>query len=253
MNDSKIKLFQSILSDYKTLGIYPTENGETVRLNGRNYFFLLYMFQFLVAMSAHSLFKTQSMAEYPFMFCVCIGMLLVFVVYSIQIWMTNKIFKLIESFESFIASSESFEWIAYFDELLSTKVLNRFLGIQFDKTTEITYNQLNKQIERMSRLIKILVLKLSGSSVMVLPLMLTLVNYFVFNLGSKSFFLPFPIMYVNFRKDNFNRKVKESKKILYWNISKVAIRLGHTTRLFRHFYFWMCWSVYVNRMFYPND
>lgn len=58
------------------------------------------------------------------------------------------------------------------------------------------YSELNEKIEQMTYLLYILVVK--ASLIMTFPsaLLVTAINYFIYDLGAESYFLPVPLMYV---------------------------------------------------------
>ena len=60
------------------------------------------------------------------------------------------------------------------------------------------YQDFLEKIEQMSQLLYIVVAKLVALITFVPALIVTLVNYFVYNLGDDSYFLPMPLMYYGF-------------------------------------------------------
>lgn len=52
------------------------------------------------------------------------------------------------------------------------------------------YSKLNEKIERMSNLVYLLIIKLTVPGVIIPGLLITIVNYFVYDLGDDSYFLP---------------------------------------------------------------
>ena len=56
------------------------------------------------------------------------------------------------------------------------------------------YIEIDKKIERMSELIYFVLIKICLLGAMLPALLMTTVNYFVYNLGEESFYLPAPVM-----------------------------------------------------------
>lgn len=63
-------------------------------------------------------------------------------------------------------------------------------------TFKIKDKGLNEQIEWISKLVYFVQVKLTVGAVVFPAMLITLVNYFVFNKNDQSYFLPIPIMYV---------------------------------------------------------
>lgn len=59
------------------------------------------------------------------------------------------------------------------------------------------YTNLNKKIELLSKIYYFFVVKLTMPGVLMPSFVLTIVNYFVYNLENDSYFLPMPIVYVS--------------------------------------------------------
>lgn len=58
------------------------------------------------------------------------------------------------------------------------------------------YMELTEKIERMSKLVYSIFVEASLVGLVIPPLLITLVNYFVYDLSEESYFLPTPVMYV---------------------------------------------------------
>lgn len=58
------------------------------------------------------------------------------------------------------------------------------------------YIKLNERIERIFKLLHFLFVEMSIVGVVLPAALITIVNYFVYNLGDESWFLPCPAMYV---------------------------------------------------------
>lgn len=60
----------------------------------------------------------------------------------------------------------------------------------------IEYARLNATIERISKYLYILLIKITPIGMMLPNLLITFGNYFVLNLGDESYFLALPLLYV---------------------------------------------------------
>lgn len=58
------------------------------------------------------------------------------------------------------------------------------------------YIEMNEKVERISRLVYTIFVEASMAGLLIPPLLITLVNYFVYDLNEESYFLPTPVMYV---------------------------------------------------------
>lgn len=65
-----------------------------------------------------------------------------------------------------------------------------------DPILKTNYQKLNEIIELVSEIYYFLLLKISIPGVILPPLFVTIVNYYVYDLGNESYFLPFPFLYV---------------------------------------------------------
>lgn len=63
-------------------------------------------------------------------------------------------------------------------------------------TSSAIYTELNAKIELMSKWSYIILVKVCLVGIFLPLLLLTIVNYFVFQLGEESFYLPFPMLWV---------------------------------------------------------
>ena len=60
----------------------------------------------------------------------------------------------------------------------------------------ISYDELSEKIEQISKLVDLIILKLTFLGTILSAVLLTIINYFVYNLGDESFILPILAMYV---------------------------------------------------------
>lgn len=82
---------------------------------------------------------------------------------------------------------------------LSFQLVIHFIAIgSLDSTSNATmYAELNGKIEQMTELMYFAVVKLTPVGVMMPALIITIVNYYLYDLDDESFFLPLLVMYVS--------------------------------------------------------
>lgn len=187
-----IKLFQYVQNFYQTLGIHPPiQSYQTFSLNRRNLFFLSCSVLTFILSTAYLLFDAQSIQDFGIPFCASVIILSGFFIYIVQIWRNAEIFQLIEHFEKFIEQSKSTKNCSTFseNEILSIIMINFSIGL--DRTL---YAALNERIERISKLVYFCLTYLSAPGALLPPFALSVVNYFVYDLGDESFYLTYPSM-----------------------------------------------------------
>lgn len=67
-----------------------------------------------------------------------------------------------------------------------------------DAMLKAKYSELSENIERMSALIHVVFIKFIVPVLIVPAMLISLVNYYMFDMGDESFDLACPVMYVNF-------------------------------------------------------
>lgn len=99
------------------------------------------------------------------------------------------------------------------------------------------YCGLNDQIERWSNDLYFVVVKLTMTGIIVPIVFVSAINYFLYQLGDESYFLPFPIVYVLISHSSsvvFANMVKSNSAILQTAIqleNTAWILDGYTTRI----------------------
>lgn len=58
------------------------------------------------------------------------------------------------------------------------------------------YAELNAKIERVSKFLYILLIRITPAGIMFPNLLITIGNYFILNLGDESYYLDWPLLYV---------------------------------------------------------
>lgn len=68
------------------------------------------------------------------------------------------------------------------------------IGIAYEPTSTVIYEEFNANIERASKIFHFILTRLVPMGT-ILPLsLLSMVNYFIFDLADESFVLPFPLL-----------------------------------------------------------
>lgn len=71
-----------------------------------------------------------------------------------------------------------------------------YLGVRRSTSRQAGYTQLIKIIEYICELFYLALLKISIPTIMLCALIVTLINFFILDLGDDAYYLPFPTMYV---------------------------------------------------------
>lgn len=71
---------------------------------------------------------------------------------------------------------------------------NSFLGVE--RPEERKYSETITNIEQMSKFMHIILVQLTSIGILIPAIVITSVNYFVYSLGDRSYFLAYPMMYV---------------------------------------------------------
>lgn len=69
-----------------------------------------------------------------------------------------------------------------------------FTGLQHDPLNRSKYTTLNGKIEWTSKMIHLILVKVASPGLILPALTLTVINYFIYDLGEESFCLPCPLM-----------------------------------------------------------
>lgn len=191
-----IKLFQYLQSRHQAVGIYPPgPNQHSGSFNSKNSIFIFFFAQGWIASFAFFLFEAKSAYDYGFSFYVIITELATLAYYSITILKMPDILTLIEKYEELIEKSE---WkrnifISNVNNFNSKTIWFIPIGMH-DSDLTTMYTQLNHNIERGSEIFHFICARITLACDVLPHLLLTIGNYFVYDLGDESYVLPFPLM-----------------------------------------------------------
>ena len=73
---------------------------------------------------------------------------------------------------------------------------NHVLILTGSSKASISYDELSEKIEQMSKVVDLIILKLTYFGTILSALFSTIINHFVYNLDDESFILPILAMYV---------------------------------------------------------
>lgn len=76
------------------------------------------------------------------------------------------------------------------------KIVLLFTGVQNSTTRRTEYKKLIKTIEYICELFFLALMKISIPAIMTSALIVTLINFIIFDLGDDAYYLPFPTMFV---------------------------------------------------------
>lgn len=194
----RIKLFQQLKHSYfEAMGIYLPHSTQKCSPNWRNALIAFFIAQLFVAAFVYLAYGADSTFEYGTDFYASVSESCCLSYFVIQYFQMPKITALIDSCEEFIEKSEFRSYVSLFVFFRLTKSLF-ILGIH----SQIIYNEMNEKIERISKLVYTIFVEASIVGLVLPPLLITLVNYFIYDLKDESYFLPTPVKYVvQYRND----------------------------------------------------
>lgn len=190
-NKPKIKLFQSLRKYFQILGTYSPELHTNRPFNPRNVFVLICYIQLFVSSLAFSLFEARSVNEYGRNYYGYMTELLFVFIVASQICRMADISKFIENCEEFIARRESNQSIATIERL---KIEIKINFNQLGRNARTFYDEVNEKIERWNKMIYFVTAIVSCAGVILPPLLITTVNYCIYDLKQESYLLPFPVV-----------------------------------------------------------
>lgn len=185
---TKIKLFQSLRKYFQILGIFSSGWNESRLLNSRNVFVLSWYIQATATALTYTLSEATTIVEYGLEYYALSSELVTIFAISSHICQMASISKFVENSEGFIEKSKSMK----IDQLILNKII-----IQFDLLgkSNITYSDMSANIERWNKIIFHVLTKVSLVNCVVLPpLLITSISYWIYDLKEGSYFLSFPVM-----------------------------------------------------------
>lgn len=194
----KLKLLQFTREVYQDMGIYPPHSIQKQHpVNWRNVFILFSLVQIFIVSLAYLIFEAESIVDAGFPFYVINTEFSCAIYYLTNLWKMPKILKLIECFEKFIVESKMWcDVITFGTELKNRCNFQLELGIR-NSGTSTKYDELAENIETVLKLFHVVLVKLSFIGISSSNLIVTTVNYFIFDLGDESYYLPTAVMCVH--------------------------------------------------------
>lgn len=172
------------------MGIYPHHSNQWRSLNAVNLFFLIGFVQMSIATVAYSYFKAKSTIEYGACFYAYTTESAVASHYLIQLWQINNISTLIEHFQAFIEKRK----LCVLRTHTPLMMLFNISGVSARKK----YKKLSENIEFVNKIMHFGLVRLTLVGVVQPAFFVTVANYYYYDLGKDSFYLPFPAMYGGF-------------------------------------------------------
>lgn len=205
----RIYLFRALQGYHHTMGVYPCKSDQEWPLKSKNWLVIITVAQQLVSSLAFFLFKAKSAAEFGWTFYIFTTESTTISYYLVQIFHFGNTLKLIKKFEIFIHeskwSAQTFLWKMTF-QTIEYSTLHSFVCWIVETNIERTpyYGELNGKIEKISRILHFCCVFLTEIATIVPFLIVTIINYMIYDRGDESFYLPFPVVYVCY---NCNFKV----------------------------------------------
>lgn len=195
---ARLKVLRFTQKIYQDMGICPSPSNPNLHsINWRNCSVLISLAQMLIFSLAFLAFKADNIVDVGTAFYAVVTETVCSIYMIINFYNMPKILKLIEKFETFIDQSKSFGWKSSFF-LLKFWISIYFLeclGIK-KSDTSTKYSDLIEIIEKVTKWYYIVYVKVTSIGMIFATLLITLINYFVNDLGDESYFLAFPVLCV---------------------------------------------------------
>lgn len=198
-----VKLMKSTLKYFETLGIYPLQQNKNYTFNWISVSVLSTMIAILISTGTFFLFKAETIDEYSKTFYAVVTELYFLICFIANIWKMESILQAIEKNEDFIGKSELTIVVIHgiirqnqgMRAVMKNKNCLQILGSN-NTILWSSFNELSGKIEWMSQRLHFFVTQLTLIGLMSPSLLITIGNYFIFDLSNESFYLSCPLTYV---------------------------------------------------------
>lgn len=195
----KMRLFQNVEKMYQVTGIQKAKLLESTSISSLNWkICLVLMSQMLLFSStaAFLLFKANSVAEYGAAFSGGVMIFANVLYFILNIWKMPRTMELIAEFEDFVEKSINFD-LNFVKKKCSNSTFISFkqTAIGMDRPSSMTiYIEVNDKVERVSKWAYFLLLSTSLGGCGLCAILISYINYYIFDLEDGSFLVPTPLM-----------------------------------------------------------
>lgn len=194
--DGSVKLFQATRRFLDMGGIHTPQPNQIQLFNFKNLRILIGLVLAFFGVFGYFVFLAKNMFDYTISFYASVTVLFFISVFSIIICKTINIYKLLNFSERLMQKSK---WNSKMIKLIKFNQINLCflnIGIQHSTSKQTKYKRLIEIIEYICELFFLALMKISIPTIMGCALIVTMVNYLVFDLGDDAYYLPFPTMYI---------------------------------------------------------
>lgn len=210
-----IKLFQSVQNSYQTMGIDSPHSNQIYSLNCRKVFILSTLAMTFISRFGYFVLKAKFAEENGFeSFYETFLILIVLGVFLQEFLQMPEIFQLINTYDDFINSSKS---AISFDLVRNTMIVLFILNNEIGNKWHL-YHGLDVKIEKMSNIMHFAFIYVIFLGTVGFLLLMTLVKYFIFDLGTESY-QDLLLMYVT-----KNAKI-ETKRLSNISVESIFVRV----------------------------
>lgn len=209
---TELILFEFLRDFYQTLGLIPSQSlsHQNYAFNWKTPLILLASTYFCISTIASMFLEGNSNQDHSKFIDSCYWAASAFQVALIFIITVSKmpsIIKVIGKFEEIIRNSKRLIKLKIcFTVFWVIFLLVRHFNIEsHNPILKDKYGKINARIDRMSKICCIILVEFSMPAIVIPSTLLTLVNYFVFNLGDDSYMLTMPVLYVVEQRKKQNR------------------------------------------------
>lgn len=195
------------------MGIYlpPQSNRVCSMLNFNSVTLLVSLIQMILTSTAFILYEAESVFEYGYPTYVSITLASCVVLFFIELWKIDDILQFINALDDFVKKSK----LAILQPILECSIELTIVfillwnsGLQHSPVSRIHYLKLVDKIDLLCSWLYVS-LKLLAVGLFLPPLLLTITNYFVFNMDDDSYYFPCPAMCVQLVNAMMNVLVAE--------------------------------------------
>lgn len=187
-----MKILQNSQKYFATLGIGSEQIKRQSLLNGKILIGFILLGYSLTGNSIYLIFEATSFDEYIECICSIVGIVVISTCFVTMVFGLTTLLDCIDDIESLIGTSE-YKFILRKHPI--TNQATFFEGLQYPASKAL-FGKTNRLVEKISKIIFFVIARMSPFCSMLPKLFVCFFEYFVADMGSDSFELPFPMWYV---------------------------------------------------------
>lgn len=241
-----MKIFRTVRKLYAILGIdSPNQSLQERHFSKREIFGLSSIGCLIISQFVYIFYVASSFMGYMEAICAISLTTILFVSFATIILKKTVLFELYDRIENLIDTSEAI-WIEnskfYLHIRFKTKIVLHS-GCEYP-ASEALFFETNQQVEKFTEIILMLFTKIILHCLVLSKCAVSFGVYFITDVGSDSFQLPFPMWWVSIRKNigTLHEILRQTNEILHSCSQKVSIRSKQSHRIFGSDHFGILYS-----------